>query len=168
MNVPFAEADLESHVLWMYSHTRQDQFNLHKKGMTSVEMCLLLLFLEAIKHVCTQEQSNTQSNEKALHKSKKGNKRPRTESKGKVPKKACTKKHCHLCNKHGGAHTMHNTKDCCRYEKDGMEKSDFSTTKKGGKKPTLTKHSFAQLSKKMDKLEKKKKPCRRGSDSNIE
>jgi hypothetical protein len=27
---------------------------------------------------------------------------------------------------------MHNTRDCCRFEKDGKEKSSFRTAKKGG------------------------------------
>ncbi len=62
---------------------------------------------------------------------------------------------------------MHNTKDCCRYEKDGKEKSDFRAAKKGGKKTNPLKQNFAQLSKKLDKLEKalkklskKAKKCR--------
>jgi hypothetical protein len=53
-----------------------------------------------------------------------------------------------------GAHTTHNTKDCHRYKKDRREKSDFHAAKKGRKKPNPTKQSFAQLSKKMDRLEK--------------
>jgi hypothetical protein len=53
-----------------------------------------------------------------------------------------------------------------------MEKSDFCAAKKGGKKPNPTKQSFAQLSEKLDKLEKvikkkdTKKRKRRSSDSN--
>ncbi len=57
----------------------QDQFNLHKKGITTVDMHLLLLSLKAIELVCTQERSKPQSNEKSSHKGKKGNKRPGTE-----------------------------------------------------------------------------------------
>jgi hypothetical protein len=49
---------------------------------------------------------------------------------------------------------MHNTKDCHRYKKDGKEKSDFCTAKRGRKKPDLTKQPFAQLGKKMDLLKK--------------
>jgi hypothetical protein len=30
-------------------------------------------------------------------------------------------------------HTTHNTKDCCRYEQDGTEKSNFHAAKKGKK-----------------------------------
>ncbi len=51
----------------------QDQFNLHKKGGTPVDMRLLLLSLEAIKRVFSQEisnKSNASRDEKALHKNK--------------------------------------------------------------------------------------------------
>ena len=90
------------------------------------------------------------------------------------PKKVCFKKSCELCKKHGGAHTTHATKDCCKYEKDGMLKADFCAAKKAGKKPNPAKQSFAQLSKNLDKLEKtlkkashKFKKCRRdNSNSN--
>jgi hypothetical protein len=53
-----------------------------------------------------------------------------------------------------GAHTTHTTKDCCRYEKEGMVKANFQAAKKAGKTPNPAKHSYAQLSKKLDKLEK--------------
>jgi hypothetical protein len=87
-------------------------------------------------------------------------------------KKVRAEKHCDLCKKHGGAYTTHNTRDCCRFEKDGTEKADFHAAKKGGKKPNPTKQSFTQLSEKLDKLEKvlkkkdTKKRKRRRSDSN--
>jgi hypothetical protein len=49
-----------------------------------------------------------------------------------------------------------------------MVKADFHTAKKAGKKPNPAKQSFAQLSKKLNKLEKmlknashKSKKCRR-------
>jgi hypothetical protein len=96
--------------------------------MIPVDICLLPLSLEAVEHVCTQEKSNAQCqcNKIASHKGKKGNKRPGTKSTGKVPKKACTKKHCNLCKKHVDACTMHNTKDCCRYKKDRTENNPTS------------------------------------------
>jgi hypothetical protein len=76
------------------------------------------------------------------------------------PKKACIKKHCDLCKKHEGAHTMHNTRDYHKYEKDGKEEANFHATKKGGKKPNPARQSFAHLSKKSEKLEKAfKKLC---------
>ncbi len=74
---------------------------------------------------------------------------------GQSPQEACTnKKHCNLCKKHGVKYTMHNTKDCHRYEKDGKEKANFCAAKKGGKKPNPARQNLTQLSKKVDKLEK--------------
>ena len=72
---------------------------------------------------------------------------------------------------HGGAYWTHYTRDCRWFEKDGTEKSDFRAAKKDGKKPNPVKQSFAQLSEKLDKLEKvikkkdTKKQKRRSSDS---
>jgi hypothetical protein len=53
-----------------------------------------------------------------------------------------------------GAYTTHNTHDCCRFEKDGKEKSDFCAAKKGGKKANPINQNFAQLTTKIKKLEK--------------
>jgi hypothetical protein len=173
MNMPFAEADLASHVLRMCPYAWQDQYNLHKKCGTPVDMCSLLQSLEAIERVCGQERSempNPSRGKKPSHSKKKGTKQPGTES-PRVLKKVRTEKHCDLCKKHGGAYTTHNTCNCRRFEKDGTEKSDFRATKKGGKKPSPTKQSFAQLSKKIDKLKKvlkkrdTKKRNHRSSDS---
>ncbi len=72
----------------------------------------------------------------------------------RVPKKVHFEKHCNLCKKHGGTYTTHNTCDCCRFEKDGKEKSDFHAAKKGSKKGNPVNHNFAQLTKKIEKLEK--------------
>jgi hypothetical protein len=71
---------------------------------------------------------------------------------------------------------MHNTRDCCRFEKDGEEKSDFRATKKGGKKGNPVNHNFAQLTKKIENLEKAlkksgkkgKKCCYKDSNSDSE
>ncbi len=141
----------------MYPYAWQDQYNLHEKGGTPVDMRSLLLSLKAIEHVCDQEgsdKSHASCNEKALHSKKKGTKRPGTDHSPRLPKKVHTEKYCDLYKKHGGAYTMHNTCNCHRFEKDGTEKSDFCAAKRGGKKPNSTKQSFAQLSKKLEKLEK--------------
>ena len=50
--------------------------------------------------------------------------------------------------------TTHNTRDCRRFDKDRKEKSDFCATKKGEKKGNPVNHNFAQLTKKMERLEK--------------
>ncbi len=114
----------------------------------------LLTLLEAIKRVCTYKKGKSESSKKASHKSKKGKKRPGTNSTVRVPKKVRFEKHCDLCKKHEGAYTTHKTRDCCRFEKDGKEKSDSCTAKKGGKKGNPVNHNFAQLTKKIEKLEK--------------
>jgi hypothetical protein len=136
-NVPFMEAELGAHVLRMCPIQWQDQYNMIKKGMTPMDMHLLLTLLEAIKRVCTYKKGKLESSKKSSHKSEKGKKYPGTDSTVRVPKKVHFEKHCNLCKKHGGAYTMHKTHDCRRFEKDGKEKSDFCSTKKGGKKVIL-------------------------------
>jgi hypothetical protein len=153
-DVPFTEEELGALVLRMCPIQWQDQYNLNKKGMTPMDLRLLLTLLEAIERVCTHEKATLESSEKASHKGKKGRKCPGTNSKARVPKKVHFKKHCNLCKKHGVTYIMHNTRDCCRYEKDRKEKSNFCAAKKGGKKATPVNQNFTQLSKKLDKYEK--------------
>jgi hypothetical protein len=129
VNVSFTEADLASHVLRMCPHQWHDQYNLQEKGMTPMDMCTLLASLEAIEHVCTHKKAPAPSGEKASQKSEAGAKRPNTGATLRVPKKVCFEKSCELCKKYGGAHTMHATKDCHKYKKDGMLKADFRAAK---------------------------------------
>ncbi len=110
--------------------------------------------MEAIKCVCTHKKAKTESSEKASNKGKKRKKHPGTNSTGRAPKKVCFEKHCDLCKKHEGAYTTHNTHDCCRFEIDGIEKSDFCAAKKCSKKANPMNQNFAQLTKKIEKLEK--------------
>ncbi len=137
-----------------------------------MDMHLLLTLLEAIECVCTYRKSKLESSEKSSHKSKKGKKCPGTNSTVRVPKKVRFEKHCDLCKKHGAAYTMPNTRDCHRFEKDGKKKSDFRAAKKGGKKGNPVNHNFAQLTRKIERLEEalsksgKKGKKRRYKDSN--
>jgi hypothetical protein len=71
-----------------------------------------------------------------------------------VPKKVRFEKHRNLCKKHGGAHTMHNTSDCHRFEKDRKKKSSFCAAKKGRYNQNPVNQNFAQLTDKIEKLEK--------------
>jgi hypothetical protein len=175
-NVLFTEAELGAHVLRMCPLQWQDQYNMNKKGITPMDMHLLLTFLEAIECICTYKKGKAESSEKSSHKREKGKKRPGTKAMVWAPKKVCFKKHCNLCKKHGGAYTMHNTRYCCWFEKDGKDKSNFHTAKKGGKKGNPVNHNFAQLTKKIKNLEKVlKKSSKKGkkhryedSDSNSE
>ncbi len=120
----------------------QDQYNMNKKGMTPMDMRSLLSSLEAIERICTYEQGKSEPSEKSSHKSEKGKKRLVTKAAIRVPKKVRFEKHCDLCKKHGGAYTTHNTHECRRFEKDGKEKSDSCTAKKGGKKGSPVNHNF--------------------------
>jgi hypothetical protein len=96
-------------------------------------------FVGSGQNICTYEKGKLESFEKSSHKSKKGKKRPGTKATVWAPKKVCFEKHCNLCEKHGGAYTTHNTHDCCRFEKDRNEKSNFCAAKKGGLEKALKK-----------------------------
>ncbi len=128
--------------------------------------------MEAIKRLCTYEKGKLDSfekSDKSSNKGEKGKKRPGTDSTARVPKKVCFEKHCNLCKKHGGAHTMHNTCYCCRFEKDGKEKFSFRAAKKGGYKSNPVNQNFAQLTNKIEKLEKAlKKSGKKGQNRHYE
>jgi hypothetical protein len=74
---------------------------------------------------------------------------PVLEPQSKLPRKSVLRGPASCARNMGGC-----TKDCRRYKKDGMVKTDFHAAKKAGKKHNPVKQSFAQLSKKLDKLEK--------------
>ncbi len=141
-----------------------------------MDMHSLEASLKAIEQVCTHEKAHVPSGKKASHKNKAGAKRPSNGATRQVPKKVHFEKSCKLCKKYGGVHSMHATKDFRKYEKDATAKADFHAAKKADKKPNPAKQSFAQLSKKFDKLEKtlkkashkSKKRHRDNSNSNSE
>jgi hypothetical protein len=148
---------------------------MNKKGMTLMDMCLLLTSLEAIECICTHKKGkpdNLEKSDKSSNKGEKGKKHPGTNPMVRVPKKVRFEKHCNLCKKHGGTHTTHMTRDCCKFEKDRKEKSSFRAAKKGRKKNYPVNQNFAQLTKKINKLEKalkqsgKKGKKRRYKDGN--
>jgi hypothetical protein len=168
-NIPFTEAELGAHVLRMCPLQWQDQYNMNKKGMTPMDLRLLLTSLEAIERICTYDKGKLESSEKSSHKSKKGKKCPGTKATIRVPKKICFEKHCNLCKKRGGAYTTHITRECHRFEKDRKEKSNFRATKKGGKKGNPVNHNFEQLTKKIKKLKKAlKKSSKKGKKRHYE
>jgi hypothetical protein len=76
-NVPFTEAELGAHVLRMCPLMWQDQYNLDKKGMTPMDMRLLLTSLGAIERICTCKKGksdNFEKSDKSSNKGKKGKK----------------------------------------------------------------------------------------------
>jgi hypothetical protein len=130
---------------------------MNEKGMMPMDMRSLLTLLEAIERICTYEKGKSDTFEKfdkSSNKGEKGKKRPGTNSTVRVPKKFCFEKHCDTCKKHGGTHTMHNTSDCHRFEKDGKEKSSFRAAKKSGYNRNPVNQNFNQLTNKINKLEK--------------
>jgi hypothetical protein len=171
-NVLFTEAELGAHVLRTCPLQWQDQYNMNEKGMTPMDMRLLLTSLEAIERICTYEKGKLDSfekSDKSSNKSKKGKKCPGTNSTVRAPKKVRFEKHYDLCKKHGGAHTTHNTRDCHRFEKDRKEKSSFCATKKGGYNWNPVNQNFAQLTDKIEKLEKAlKKSGKKGQKRHYE
>ncbi len=70
----------------------------------------------------------------------------------------------------------HSTSECCKYEKDRTLKASFRAAKKRGKKSYPSNQNFAQLTKKIEKLEKVlkksgkrgKKRCYKDSNSDSE
>jgi hypothetical protein len=89
-NVLFTEAELGAHVLRMCPLQWQDQYNMNKKGMTLMDMRLLLMSLEAIECVCTYKKGklgNFEKSDKSSNKGEKGKKFPGTNSTVRVPKK---------------------------------------------------------------------------------
>ncbi len=170
-NVPFMEAEIGAHVLRMCPLPWQDQYNMNKKGMMLMDMHSLLTSLEVIERVCTHEKGkpDNEKSKRSSYKGKKGKKRPGTNPTVRVPKKVCFEKHCDLCKKHGGVHTTHSTGECRKYKKDGTEKSSFHAAKKGGKKKYPVNQNFAQLTEKIDKLEKAlKKSGKKGKKCHYE
>ncbi len=73
-NFLFTEAELGAHVLHMCPLPWQDQYTMNKKGMTSMDMRLLLTLLEAIERICTHEKGKPDNNEKSDKSSYKGEK----------------------------------------------------------------------------------------------
>jgi len=93
-------------------------------------------------------KSKAQNNNGSQHGTQAGSNKRKGNSgqNGGSSKKA--KKHCDLCDKHGGPANSHNTDDCRIYKADGSKKGQSRGEKKSN-------HSFAQLEKKLEKAEKK-------------
>jgi hypothetical protein len=65
---------------------------------------------------------------------------------------------------HGGAHATHNTSDCRKYDKDGKLKKGFGKGQHGSTAlDKKTASAFAQLSAKVEKLEKANKKLKKSS-----
>jgi hypothetical protein len=94
------------------------------QGVIPQDMRSLMDTLETIKNRDLNKKLKDGSGEKKSGGNKEGNLKSTTDEKRKVsfrdehvPKKACVKKLCDLCKKHGGAHMTHDTGECRKYDK---------------------------------------------------
>eukprot|EP00804_Cyclotella_cryptica_P018650 CCRYP_007175-RA/>CCRYP_007175-RA protein AED:0.30 eAED:0.35 QI:0/-1/0/1/-1/1/1/0/169 len=159
----------------------QDQYHLLDKSYPKgVKPLLLILERIEVAHPVDERQlsskpAKAQGAEQPSKKYALGARIP------KKPKQARTEytridKNCKLCKKYGGAHTMHNTAECRRYNEDGTPKrGTFKEAAQKSQEDSRPKKSYAQVLACMEKLEKslkkankkgKKRRRREESDSN--
>eukprot|EP00804_Cyclotella_cryptica_P013425 CCRYP_005163-RA/>CCRYP_005163-RA protein AED:0.25 eAED:0.61 QI:0/0/0/1/1/1/2/0/411 len=156
---PIDDACLAGHILCMCPGTWQAQYKLKAETIPQC-ICDPLDDIEKIKKAFpTEHDQSTKMNPGE------SNKRKMASFNKPIPKKVRkTAKHCALCKKHGGAHAMHNTSDCCKYEKDGKPKKGFSKGQHGSTAlHKKTASAFTQLSAKVKKLEKANKSLKKSS-----
>eukprot|EP00804_Cyclotella_cryptica_P003933 CCRYP_016103-RA/>CCRYP_016103-RA protein AED:0.41 eAED:0.41 QI:0/-1/0/1/-1/1/1/0/163 len=142
--------------------TWQAQYELKAK---TVPQCVrdLLDDLEKIEKAFPTERD--QSSKKGKLNPSKSNKRKMVSFNEPIPKKVRkTARHYALCKKHGAHYATHNTSDCRKYEKDGKPKKGFGKGKHGSTAlDKKTASAFAQLSAKVEKLEKANKRLKKSS-----
>ena len=141
-NVPFSEADLAGIVLQTIPISWVNQYNLTHLTLPQSPR-LLLLDLENIERVMNEKRAeSTKARAKdgtALAGAKSSpKKRASPGSSKQVSKKACTSKFCQHCKNNSGPYASHNTKECCKYDKDG--KAVAASGKKPYKKRPYKKH----------------------------
>ncbi len=142
--------------------TWQAQYELKAKTIPQC-ICDLLDDLKKIKKAFPTKRN--QSAKKGRANPSKSNNRKIVSPNKPIPKKVHkVAKHCASCKKQGGAHVTHNTSDCHKYDKDGKLKKGFGNGQHGStaldKKITS---AFAQLSAKVEKLEKVNKNLKKSS-----
>jgi hypothetical protein len=127
--VAYDEAGLVSLLLRMCPKSWQDQYDLTQDLLPQCVRKLLGV-LENVEKVVVnsdaKEKATRESSERATGKHDKGKRKGTGSHEVQVPKKVRVEKSCMLCQKHGGAHTTHNTGECRKYEKDGTLEKCFS------------------------------------------
>jgi hypothetical protein len=107
----------------------QDQYDLTQDSLPQ-SVRKLLGVLENVEKVVVnsdaKERAKKESTEKATGKREKGKRKGTSSMDYRIPKKVRFEKGCALCQKHGGAHTTHNTGECRKYKKDGTLKKSFN------------------------------------------
>ncbi len=124
--MPFDEVDLAGIVLNSVPVTWVNQYNMTHSTLPKSPR-VLLLDLKAIKRVMNKKhQASLKLKAKAKDASSaststKGSSKKRSASGSpceRVPKKASPAKFCQCCKNKAGPHLTHNTKECCKYNKD--------------------------------------------------
>ena len=141
-NKPFSKADLAGIMVQAVLSTWVNQYSLTHLTLPKATR-LLLLDLENIDCVMNKkhaESAKARAKDSAALAGTKSSpkKRASAGSSEQVPKKACTLKFCQYCKNNGGPYTSHNTKECCKYDKDG--KAVAASTKKPYNKKPYKKH----------------------------
>ena len=158
----FDEAELVNLLLRMCPESWQDQYDLTQDSLPQ-SVRKLLGVLENVEKVVAnsngKEKAAKECAKKATGKRDKGKRKGTGSDNLRVPKKVKFAKNCALCQKHGGAHTTHNTGECRKYEKDGTLKKSFNGkatvgAKYNGKGKKDHANSFAQIMERFSKLEK--------------
>ncbi len=120
----FMNLELACNILCTCLLKWQDQYHLLKKCYPEGVKPLLAI-LECIEVALPVDKKHTSAKQAKAQ----GSERPskKFEQNLHIPKKPKythrdswhVEKHCKLCKKHGGAHTMHSTAECKHYKKDG-------------------------------------------------
>ena len=141
-NEPFNKADLAGIILKAVPSACVNQYNLTHLTLPKSPR-QLLLDLENIKHVMNKkhvELAKVRAKDSAALAGTKSSPKKRASmgSGVQVPKKACTAKLCQHCKNNGEPYTSHNTKKCCKYNKEG--KAVAASAKKPYDKKPYKKH----------------------------
>ncbi len=121
-NVPLDKADLASIILKSLPPMWLNQYNLNHTTLPKSPR-QLHPDLEAIERVMNEKHNKkvkARAKDTAASANTKSNPKKRASTgsnEQRVPKKACTAKFCQHCKANSGPYTMHNTKECRKYDR---------------------------------------------------
>jgi hypothetical protein len=139
-NVLFNEADLARIVLNLVPVSWVNQYNMMHSTLPESPRALLQ-DLEAIKRIMDEKHKaglKAKAKEVTTSVIAKGSSKKRSASGNpgeQVPKKGKPAKFCQHCKNNGSPHLTHNTKECCRYNKDSNSVAAAAHKPGDAKKP---------------------------------
>jgi hypothetical protein len=167
-NIAFNDATMAAIILPACPITWRNQYEMNHKTIPESPRAMLQN-LENIKEVFIEKYNKKAKDNKTMTATapKANGRVPRKRatgggSGGPAPKKGCTNKYCRHCQINGGPFTMHDTIECCKFNKDDKQKDKpakppFNSAKKPWKKGGGGSDQMAYLTEKMEKLKKKLK-----------